>query len=175
MCALRHPPKWPAPPAREAWVGWRQRASPDSKCFRGAERIGFQARTAEFSRLVGKTPVFDIVVEDSAETLGAHEGASYMNGHIIFTTKPFKEPTSGAVFQGDIKAVDLQTGEVRMLWRSPNLANGATVGPDGRLYVCFQGQSVHDKGTEMEILAGIFAIDPCDKSGHVRSFLSSEW
>ena len=106
---------------------------------------------------------------------GARQGsrvcAVYINGTIIFTTKPF---AIGALFQGEIRAMEISTGKVSTLWRLPNLANGATIGPDGRLYVCFQGQQT-SVGNGDEYLSGVYSIDPCDASGAVRLFEKSEW
>lgn len=165
----------PSTPGRAAWVGWRRREPPEKACVKGPGRVTFDSRTAEFDTLLGSKPAFEILAEGSAETLGAHEGASYVANHIIFTTKPFEAPTAGATYQGEIKAVNIPTREVTTLWRCPNLANGATTGPDGRLYVCLQGQQATGTLPGVEFLAGIFSIDPCDESGRVRRFPDSAW
>lgn len=165
----------PSTPGRAAWVGWRRREPPEKACVKGPGRVTFDSRTAEFDTLLGSKPAFEILAEGSAETLGAHEGASYVASHIIFTTKPFEAPTAGATYQGEIKSVNIPTREVTTLWRCPNLANGATTGPDGRLYVCLQGQQATGTLPGVEILAGIFSIDPCDESGRVRRFPDSAW
>jgi hypothetical protein len=162
-------------PGRSAWVGWRRREPAEDACVKGPGRVTLDSRTTEFDRLLGASPAVDILAEGSAETLGAHEGASYVAGQIIFTTKPFEAPTAGAAYQGEIRAVSIQTREVITLWRCPNLANGATTGPDGRLYVCLQGQEATDSPPGVEFLAGIFSIDPCDESGRVRRFPNSAW
>jgi len=175
-------------PGRTAWTGWRQRepqrgeAARSEACYKGRDRVGFDSRSAEFTQLVGESPVFTIMAEDAPRKLCAHEGAAYIGGSIVFTTKPFEtaedaaeEIPAGAAYQGDIRAMDVATGRVSTLWRSANLANGATVGPDGRLYVCFQGQQMAGC-VGIEYLAGIFSIDPCDKaSGAVRPFEASAW
>jgi hypothetical protein len=165
-------------PSRTAWVGWRRREppeGPDGVCTKGPGRVAFDSRTAEFDAMIGPKPRFEILAEGSPETLGAHEGASYVAGHILYTTKPFEAPTAGAAYQGEIRAVNIQTRKVSTLWRCPNLANGATTGPDGRLYVCLQGQEADNSPAGVEFLAGIFAINPCDEKGRVRNFPEGDW
>jgi gluconolactonase len=63
----------------------------------------------------------------------AHEGPVYCADEdaLYFTSLP--RP------QVDIKRLDLRSGEVSVLRRDANKANGMTLAPDGRLLVCEQG------------------------------------
>jgi gluconolactonase len=71
----------------------------------------------------------------------AHEGPVYVAGEdaLYFTTKP----VPGDPPRVDIKRLDLATGAITMVRPDANVANGMTLGPDGRLIVCEQG-SFHE-------------------------------
>ena len=139
--------------------------APERNCAYGLSRCGVDSRSNEFSRLVGNTPEFAILVEDKPDVLGAHEAATFVDEgrwgaqrpSIIFTTKPFL-PEGAELRVVDIKRLDLTSGKIALLWRSENLANGGTIGPDGNLYFAFQGQTLPDAAGE-QALGGVFSIE----------------
>ena len=147
----------------------------------GLARCGIDSRSAEFSELVGEGleggPRFALLAEGAADAaeeggLGAHEAAIFVEAGafagagacVVFTTKPFRPAADAPRLVVDIKRVEVETGEVTRIWRSENLANGGTIGPDGRLYFAFQGQQPGGEGggDGVESLGGVFSAHPPD-------------
>ena len=168
-----------APPRGGAWVCWRRRVSHTPRVA-GGTRVGFASRGQPFDELVGEKS-FEVLIEGDS-TLATHEGAAYNDGHLYFTNKPFRlppaDPKSGRVMlRGEIKSLNLSSGAVRTLWRSDALANGVTVGPDDRLYVCFQGEarpSTNGSASgERKHRAGIYSCELRGGSGAV--IRNSDW
>jgi gluconolactonase len=82
----------------------------------------------------------------------AHEGPVYVPSEeaLYFTTVPKRRPGDGP--RVDIKRLALANRRVTTVREDANVANGMTLGPDGRLVVCEQGS--------LERPARIASVDP---------------
>lgn len=141
------------------------------QCATGRNRVAFEAMSDEFDDLVGSSPSFEVLAEGD---LCAHEAAIYVQENedeasVVFTTKPY-EKRKGSYFV-DIKRLRVdgeRKGVVEVMHSSCNLANGGTLGPDGRLYFCFQGKRISDSEAHddedgfyyMYHPSGIYSVDP---------------
>ena len=170
------------PHERVKALGSMPEASPKS----GRDRVGFEFCSDEFKRMIcgeeeNLDPLYEIVVEADCFNLNAHEAAVFLEHGVetgdesfdnrptlLFTTQPFFEEEEGrGGYAVAIKGVTLDTLKTKTLHRSRNLANGGTLGMDGRLYFCFQGAKVESESSEIKMFqhpAGVSSVDPKDWS-----------
>ena len=147
-------------------------------------------------------PVFEIFKGEhvlGSSPLRAHEGpvflehgatpaAAFASGAgdddapcLIFVTKPYPEVEPGFL-KGTKQVAQIKRlivggphkGRVDTLFESENLVNGATLGPDGRIYFCFQGGIVAGSAPVRHLPSGIYSVDP-HNSSDVRTVTDSAW
>ena len=125
---------------------------------------------------------------------GATPAAAFASGAggddapcLIFVTKPYNEVEPGSL-NGTKQVAQIKTvaqikrlivggphkGRVDTLFESENLVNGATLGPDGRIYFCFQGGIVAGSAPVRHLRSGIYSVDP-HNSSDVRTVTDSAW
>jgi len=115
---------------------------------------------------------FEVLIEDDCEALNAHEAAIFLefgctvgdpsfDGRptLVYTTQPYLDDDDGGAYYVDVRGllVESQSRALKTLHTSRNLANGGTLGIDGRLYFCFQGAKL---GTKEAHPAGVSSVDP---------------
>jgi len=153
---------------------WPSSVAERATRLKGRDRISFEVRSQVFRDMLGE---FEVLAESDCETLNAHEAAIFLEHGVrvgdpafddgptvIFTTQPYCG--DDRYYLVDIKALNVNTRAVKVLHTSRNLANGGTLGMDGRLYFCFQGakvaDSISDGDGEFHLRAGISSVDPRD-------------
>ena len=112
----------------------------------------FVVYAPEFEKVIGPAPEYEVL-----PGIDAHEGPVYVRDWdaVLFTTVPV---TTNVPFHGNrnvsIKKLDVKSREVSVVVEDANMANGMTLGRDGKLLICEQGTKTTSAAITRLALAG---------------------